>query len=100
MSNTIVTSINYTVPTQQEYKTDDILLIQSTQITTEFNPDTDNIEVFIYDLNNQIVATDYNFINYQTYQDSVSNIGPQFVLNNIKIDPAADLESYFLNAGE
>jgi hypothetical protein len=100
MSNTIVTSINYTVPTQQEYKTDDILLIQSTQITTEFNPNTDNIEVFIYDLNNQIVATDYNFINYQTYQDSVSNIGPQFVLNNIKIDPAADLESYFLDAGE
>jgi len=100
MSNTIVTSINYTVPTQQEYKTDDILLIQSTQITTEFIPDTDNIEVFIYDLNNQIVATDYNFINYQTYQDSVSNIGPQFVLNNIKIDPVVDLESYFLNAGE
>jgi hypothetical protein len=100
MSNTIVTSINYTVPTQQEYKTDDILLIQSTQITTEFTPDTDNIEVFIYDLNNQIIATDYNFINYQTYQDSVSNIGPQFVLNNIKIDPVVDLESYFLNAGE
>ncbi len=100
MSNNIVTSIDYTVLTQQQYRTDDILLIQSTQIATEFNPETDNIEVFVYDLNNQIVATDYNFINYQTYQDSTNTIGPQFVLNNIKIDPVADLESYFFDSGE
>jgi hypothetical protein len=100
MSNNIVTSIDYTVLTQQQYRTDDILLIQSTQIATEFNPETDNIEVFVYDLNNQIVATDYNFINYQTYQDSTNTIGSQFVLNNIKIDPVADLESYFFDSGE
>jgi len=100
MSNTIVTSINYTIPTQQQYRTDDLLLIQSAQISTEFNPETDSIEVFIYDLNNQIVATDYNFINYQTYQDSTNTLGSQFILNNIKVDPVADLESYFFSTGE
>jgi hypothetical protein len=100
MSEPIVSPINYTIPTQQGYNTDDLLLIQSTQVSTEFNPTTDYIEVFVYDLNNQIVGSDYGFINYQTYQDSSNNLGPQFVLNSIKIDPVADLSLYLFDIGE
>ena len=99
MSEPIVNQLNYVIPTQQRYNTDDLLLIQSTQVSTEFNPEIDYIEVFVYDLNNEIVTSDYDFINYQTYQDSNNLIGSQFILNNIKVNPVADLDFYFLDTG-
>ena len=99
MSEPIVTPLNYVVPTQQEYNPDDLLLIQSTQESTVFNPQTDYVEVFVYDLGGDLVDTDYRYGNYATNQDSTNNVLNQYVLNNIRINPVSDLESYLLDTG-
>ena len=59
MSEPIVTPVNYVIPTQQEYNTDDLLLIQSTEVSTNFNPQTDYVEVFVYGLGGDLIDTDY-----------------------------------------
>ena len=99
MSEPIVTPLNYVVPTQQEYNPDDLLLIQSTQESTVFNPQIDYVEVFVYDLGGDLVDTDYRYGNYATNQDSTNNVLNQYVLNNIRINPVSDLESYLLDTG-
>ena len=99
MSEPIVSLSNFVIPTQQEYNASDLLLIQSTQVDTVFNPETDYIETFVYDLQGNIVNTDYDFINYATYQDSNNTIGQQYVLNSVRINPVLDLESYFFDTG-
>jgi hypothetical protein len=99
MSEPIVTPVNYVIPTQQEYNTDDLLLIQSTEVSTNFNPQTDYVEVFVYDLGGSLVDTDYNYVNYSTNQDSNNVLTQQYVLNNIRINPVTDLESYLLDTG-
>jgi hypothetical protein len=66
----------------QTYTPNDINLIPTTDTFGNFNPTTDYIEYFIYDLNNNIL-----FSNITGY--------PQFSLlnNNLVIDPVADLKS-------
>ena len=64
MSEPIVTPVNYVIPTQQEYNTDDLLLIQSTEVSTNFNPQTDYVEVFVYGLGGDLIDTDYNLFSY------------------------------------
>jgi hypothetical protein len=99
MSEPIVTPVNYVIPTQQEYNTDDLLLIQSTEVSTNFNPQTDYVEVFVYGLGGDLIDTDYNYVNYSTNPDSSNVSAQQYVLNNIKINPVVDLESYLLDTG-
>jgi len=60
----------------QEYSLEDTSLISSLDISSEFNFDTDYLEYFVYDLNNNIV-----FQNTSGY--------PDFTIldNQISIDP-------------
>jgi hypothetical protein len=66
----------------QEYSTSDTSLIQTNIISVDFDPQTDNIEYFVYNLNNEIIASqEANFGGY-----SIIN-------NNVSIDPVSDLKN-------
>ena len=66
----------------QEYSTSDTSLIQTNIISVDFDPQTDNIEYFVYNLNNEIIASqEANFGGY-----SIIN-------NNVSIDPISDLKN-------
>jgi hypothetical protein len=66
----------------QEYSTSDTSLIQTNDISVTFNPQTDNIEYFVYNLNNEIIAS------------QVANFGGYSIIdNNVSIDPLSDLKN-------
>ena len=72
----------------QEYSLEDTSLISSLDISSEFNFDTDYLEYFVYDLNNNIV-----FQNTSGY--------PDFTIldNQISIDPENNLRSVGFDEG-
>ena len=72
----------------QEYSSADTSLISSLDISSEFDPNFDYLEYFVYDLNNNIV-----FQNTSGY--------PNFTLldNQVSIDPEANLISSGYNQG-
>ena len=76
-----IQSINPQTFEIQTYTLEDINLIPTTDVFENFNSIEDNIEYFIYDLNNNILFS--NIINYTYY--SLLN-------NNLIIDPEADLK--------
>ena len=49
----------------QEYSSEDTSLITNLESQTSFNPQTDKVEYFIYDLNNQLLYEDLNFSGYK-----------------------------------
>ena len=73
----------------QTYSPEDISLIASNDISTQFNPETDYLEYFIYDLNRNILIE--NITGY-----------PNFTLldNQVVIDPEADLRSFGFTEGQ
>ena len=64
----------------QEYSSSDVNLIASSNLETSFNPDTDYIEYYIYDLSGNILYEniygfpDYKLINNQVTIDPVENL--------------------------
>lgn len=49
----------------QEYSSEDTSLITNLESQTSFNSQTDKVEYFIYDLNNQLLYEDLNFSGYK-----------------------------------
>ena len=60
----------------QDYSFDDTSLITNVETSTTFNPQTNKIEYFIYDLNGNIVYETYNYSGYRLI-DNILNINPQ-----------------------
>ena len=73
----------------QTYSPEDTSLITSNDIPTQFNPETDYLEYFIYDLNRNILVE--NVTGY-----------PNFTLldNQVTIDPEADLRAFGFTEGQ
>lgn len=73
----------------QTYSPEDTSLITSNDISTQFNPETDYLEYFIYDLNRNILVE--NVTGY-----------PNFTLldNQVTIDPEADLRAFGFTEGQ
>lgn len=73
----------------QTYSPEDTSLITSNDIPTRFNPETDYLEYFIYDLNRNILVE--NVTGY-----------PNFTLldNQVTIDPEADLRAFGFTEGQ
>ena len=72
----------------QNYSEQDTSLISNVEIQTSFDPKTDKVEYFIYDLNNQILLSNNNFPNF-TLND-----------NNIVLDPEKNLIDSGFNEGQ
>lgn len=90
----IDTNSNFTVPTHQQYSDVDLSLISNIDINSNFNPSMDYIEYFIYDLNNNIIISEYNYQEYNTTPTSpllLENTSSGLnVLNNITVDPESE----------
>lgn len=80
-----IVNINPIDPTTfelQEYSVNDTSLITNVEVQTSFNPSTDKIEYFIYDLNQNLLYSNVN--GYRGYN---------LIDNNLVLDPEADLKS-------
>jgi hypothetical protein len=75
-----ITPLNPTTFEFQEYSVNDTSLITSVEVENLFNPTTDHIEYFVYDLNGTILTS--NVIGYNGYRllDNVLTIYPEIDL--------------------
>ena len=72
----------------QEYSSSDLNLITSTEVETSFNPSTDYIEYYIYDLSGNILVSNiYGFPQYK------------LINNQVSIEPVGNLISYGYEQG-
>jgi hypothetical protein len=86
-----ISSINPITFEFQEYSTLDTSLITFLETQSAFNPQTDNVEFFVYDLNNQIVYENVSdFYGYKLDSDN----------NVLTLDPGADLINYGFTEGQ
>jgi hypothetical protein len=69
----------------QEYSSNDLNLIVSTEVETSFDPTTDYIEYYVYDLGGNIIVS--NIFGFPGYK---------LIDNQVSIDPVADLAAYGL----
>ncbi len=73
----------------QEYSSEDTSLISSNTFETTFDPQTDHIEYFIYDLNNTILYS--NEIGYPNYS---------ILDNQLSLEPLENLKSQGYEEGQ
>ena len=72
----------------QEYSSNDLNLIVSTEVETSFDPTTDYIEYYVYDLGGNIIVS--NIFGFPGYK---------LIDNQVSIDPVADLAAYGYEQG-
>jgi hypothetical protein len=53
----------------QTFNAEDAALMQSFDVTGLFNPVTDRVEYFVYDFNNNLLSSDYNFSSWTNTND-------------------------------
>ena len=83
-----IQSLNSTTFELQNYSDQDTSLITNLEIETTFDSKTDNVEYFIYNLNNQILYSDNSFSDYNLND------------NNIILDPSKNLIDLGFNEGQ
>jgi hypothetical protein len=66
----------------QEYSPQDTNLINSTGVQSSFDPNTDNVEYFVYDLNGNILFQNANYPDYG-YNNGVILLDPEKDLRNV-----------------
>jgi len=76
-----ITSLDPNTFEFQDYSFDDISLITNIETPTLFNPQTDKIEYFVYNLNGNIIYETYNYSGYRLI-DNILSINPQIDLIN------------------
>ena len=73
----------------QEYSVDDTSLITNVEVQTSFNPSTDKIAYFVYDLNQNLLYSNVN--GYRGYS---------LIDNNLVLDPETDLKNSGFTEGQ
>ena len=66
----------------------DQAIIPSQDITSTFDPNTDTIEFYIYDGNNNLINSNYNFTNYRIIKNSTGETST----DEIELFPAQDIQ--------
>lgn len=84
--------------TSQIYEEQDVSLITSLEVNTSLSSSS-YIEYFIYDNNQNLLSSDYNFLEYAVVNDGKS-AGNDGDISQIIIDPEASLISYGFTQGE
>ena len=86
-----IVNINYlgSTPEFQEYNIKDLELVNSNTISRNFGEGDDYIEYFIYDLNNNLLISNYNLTNFSIKNsDVLNNTG-----NILVLDPEQDAKN-------
>lgn len=88
MAEPIVNIINPTTFLEQVILPEDRVLIQNQEVDSPFDLTKDQVELYVYDYNQNILVSDYNFLAWKSYND------PSLVATNkledLYIDPAID----------
>jgi hypothetical protein len=79
------------------FKNEDTNLLPTTDILQSFNYNKDNIEFFIYDINDNIIDINYNYRNFKNPSNTPLN--PNTTLPSIEIDPVKDLQDLGYTSG-
>ena len=88
MAEPIVNIINPITFTSQEILPEDRVLIQNQVIDSPFDLTKDQVELYIYDYNQNLIVTDYNFLAWKSYNDPA--LIAENKLQDLYIDPAID----------
>lgn len=100
MSNNIsssVTPINPSYLLEDGFELNDQAIISSQTFNGEFIPNEDNIELFIYDYNKNLIESNYKFTNYSVNNNS--SISENNGLNSIQLNPSEDIYNIGYNTG-
>lgn len=82
----------------QDYTFQDYDIVSNFEIVSLFHPDTDIIEKFTYDANNNLLDENYNFKGYSITDDpSIINLGG---FSTINLNPEQDLNDENFNLGQ
>jgi hypothetical protein len=79
------------------FKNEDTNLLPTADILQSFNYNRDNIEFFIYDINDNIIDINYNYRNFKNPSNTPLN--PDTTLPSIEIDPVKDLQDLGYTSG-
>jgi hypothetical protein len=93
-----ITLINTEDLTSQIYESQEVNLIPTFDITTSFTTSS-YIELFVYDLNQNILTTEYNFTQYNVLNNGQS-AGSNNELSQIEINPEQVLLNLGFDTGE
>jgi len=80
----------------QTYTSKDTTLLNGFDVSREFGAEQDRVELHIYNANNQLLRSLYNFSNYTVQNTSEDSS----LYNNIYLDPENDLKSLGYNLGK
>lgn len=99
--------------TVSRYSVEDTVLIPSQELFQTFNPDSDYIEYYIYDIGGNLLNIDYNYTNFKSSNTVglippptseqvgiVSNTEFSSSISEIEIDPVKDLQNLGFQSGE
>ena len=77
-----ITQVNPTDFTYQEYSSQDEALISSFSVSSSFDQNVDNIELFLLDFNQNLLFSDYQYINYSLLNSELF-INPEQDVNQL-----------------
>jgi hypothetical protein len=80
-----VTLINVSNFEKQTFNTQDTKIIPNKEYSSQYDIINDSIEVYIYDLNKDLISFDYNYKGWASYFDP--QIEKSNKLENIYVDP-------------
>jgi hypothetical protein len=93
-----VTLINVSNFEKQTFNTQDTKIIPNKEYSSQYDIINDSIEVYIYDLNKDLISFDYNYKGWASYFDP--QIEKSNKLENIYVDPIKDTNNLGFNTGE
>ena len=80
----IVNQINVNTLDPRSYSFKDVKVIGEYPISSEFNPTTDIIEYYIYDINQRLLSYDPNFTQYKVLNPSINQEGLSTINLNVE----------------
>ena len=96
-----IKKLNPTTFELQTYEPQDEKLISSSSIDTEFISLESSIEFFVYDLNNNIISENYNYVRYRVEADGkAASSQPLPKISEFNISPNEDLTTLGFDSGE
>lgn len=95
--NVILSQIDSQNINTVKYNEEDIELLNGNIIIRQFGLDNDYIEQVLYDINNNLININYNYVNQQIQQSFIS---PENTTSELTINPETDLQQLGYTSGE
>ena len=95
-----ITKVNPTTFELQTYEPQDENLISTSSIDTEFVSLESSIEFFIYDLNNNIISENYNYVRYNVEGDGQAASQNPPRISQFNISPGDDVTTQGFSEGQ